>query len=440
MEEESIKTDTHVRKKMFSKEKIKLNSVNDLIKIPINQLLSLNVNILSGNLYKRIYEEALKQENSKIQNNSNITESPNKGSKKVKSDKKFAKSNKNMNNIKINEIMDERVPNYNVRQEKDLSSSSEEKEKDKEEDEEKPILTLKKSNSKSSFLSQSDKKIQRNLVHYFNKTNNSDIKQTLNKNTNKSINKTIYKGIMNKPITKSLNKTLTNVNVNNRIAKRKIRRLKLNDDEEYNTNTPNDKIYYKTFYNTKVNNQTNIGDNSNSNYKYTYSNNNIPYKEFNNSNNSCLTMDNCYNIQPRRFYSGNNLFRNNLNLFMPLKKINFVVNYVTSFGEEVGVIGSIPILGCWDENKAIKLKWYNGHIWKGGIYTSVDFFKDFEFKFVILQDNKVTKWEPGDNNIFNYNIMVNLIKNRRSGTYNKYNYDYNVNNAELTFNCKWNYC
>ena len=83
MEEESIKTDTHIRKKMFSKEKIKLNTVNDLIKIPINQLLSLNVNILSGNLYKRIYEEALKQENSKIQNNSNITESPNKSAKKV---------------------------------------------------------------------------------------------------------------------------------------------------------------------------------------------------------------------------------------------------------------------------------------------------------------------------------------------------------------------
>ena len=123
MEEESIKTDTHVRKKKFSKEKIKLNSVNDLIKIPINQLLSLNVNILSGNLYKRIYEEALKQENSKIQNNSNITESPNKSSKKVKSDKKFSKPIKNMNNIKINEIMDEGVPNYNVRQEKDLSST-----------------------------------------------------------------------------------------------------------------------------------------------------------------------------------------------------------------------------------------------------------------------------------------------------------------------------
>ena len=118
MEEESIKTDTHVRKKMFSKEKIKLNTVNDLIKIPINQLLSLNVNILSGNLYKRIYEEALKQENSKIQNNSNITESPNKSAKKVKTDKKFAKPIKKMNNIKINEIMGEGVPNYNVRQKK----------------------------------------------------------------------------------------------------------------------------------------------------------------------------------------------------------------------------------------------------------------------------------------------------------------------------------
>ena len=41
--------------------------------------------------------------------------------------------------------------------------------------------------------------------------------------------------------------------------------------------------------------------------------------------------------------------------------------------------------------------------------------------------------------MFNYNILVNIIKNRRTGFYNKYNYDYNINNGELTINCKWNY-
>jgi hypothetical protein len=408
MEEESIKTNPHIRKKIFSKEKIKLNSVNDLIKIPINQLLSLNVNILSGNLYKRIYEEALKQENNKIENNSNIPESPSKTTKKAKTDKKFAKTFKNLNNIKMNEILDEGVTNFNVRQGKTLSSSSEEKEKEEEEGKH-----LKKSKSKTSFLSQSDKKIKRHLNSYFNKSNNSEIKQNINKKTN------------------NINSTNSNINKRNKP-------FRINVEEENVLEASNDKIYYKTFYNSKNSNQTNTEENYNFNYKNSYSNNNNNvYRDYGNSNNS---IDN-YNSQlPRRFYSGNVInYRNNLNLSINLKKINFVINYVTSYGEEVGVIGSIPLLGNWDENKAIKLKWYNGHIWKGGIYVSSDYFRDFEFKFVILQDNKVKKWEPGDNNVFNYNIMVNQIKNRRNGFYNKYNYDYNVNNGELTFNCKWNY-
>ena len=119
MEEESYKTQTHSRKEFFSKQKIKLNSVNDLIKIPINQLLSLNVNILSGNLYKRIYEEALKQEKKNIENN--IKETPGKNTKKIKGNNKLpSKTIKNFKNIKIDKELQTVPKSYVVSKEKSL--------------------------------------------------------------------------------------------------------------------------------------------------------------------------------------------------------------------------------------------------------------------------------------------------------------------------------
>lgn len=172
MEEESYKTETHSRKKFFSKEKIKLNSVNDLIKIPINQLLSLNVNILSGNLYKRIYEEALKQEKKNIENN--IKETPGKNSKKIKGNNKLSnKAIKSFKNIKIDEELQAVPKSYVVSQENSLSS---------EDDTTGQKKKKKKDLSKSTFISQSDKKLKRNLKSYFN--NNSDVKTNLKPNLN----------------------------------------------------------------------------------------------------------------------------------------------------------------------------------------------------------------------------------------------------------------
>ena len=66
-----------------------------------------------------------------------------------------------------------------------------------------------------------------------------------------------------------------------------------------------------------------------------------------------------------------------------------------------------------------------------------DAIRYFEFKFLILQDNKIKKWEPGENNKFNYEILYNQLKIKSNGIYDKYNYEYNIYNGELTLNCKW---
>ena len=55
------------KKKKFSRGIIRLNNVADLIKIPINDLNSIDVNSFKGNLYKKIYEEALNEEKNLIQ-------------------------------------------------------------------------------------------------------------------------------------------------------------------------------------------------------------------------------------------------------------------------------------------------------------------------------------------------------------------------------------
>ena len=94
----------------------------------------------------------------------------------------------------------------------------------------------------------------------------------------------------------------------------------------------------------------------------------------------------------------------------------------------MGILGSLPILGNWDENKAFKLIWSNGHVWKGEIPVNIYVAKGFEFKFIIIQDKKVKTWENGENNKFDYDGFINEIKANKKGFYDKYEYEYNNNN------------
>lgn len=63
-----------------------------------------------------------------------------------------------------------------------------------------------------------------------------------------------------------------------------------------------------------------------------------------------------------------------------------MVQYETKYGEEVWILGDQPILGKWNTDfnlgkGGIRMKWYEGHIWK----VELDYQHIFraEFKFVI---------------------------------------------------------
>lgn len=134
------------------------------------------------------------------------------------------------------------------------------------------------------------------------------------------------------------------------------------------------------------------------------------------------------------------MYNNYINLNMNkhndlnINKIFFSIKYDTKYGEEVGILGSIPKLGNWNQNKIFNLNWNNGNIWTGDISLGTDSLLDFEFKFVISTNRKVKRWENGDNNKV---VFDKLLKYKKNGIFNKYEYSYDSNKEELYLKCKW---
>ena len=181
-------------------------------------------------------------------------------------------------------------------------------------------------------------------------------------------------------------------------------------------------------------------------------NNNQNFNNQNNNNNTFINNINQNqninnNIRMNESINNNMRMNNNLNndimsedgqSYSPdltLQKVTFEIVYPTVFGEEIGVLGSGNSLGNWNQDRVIKLKWNKGNIWKGSISINEYNLADFEFKFVLLNNNKISKWENGANNIVNFNKIYQEVIKGRNGRFNKYNYEYI--NDELILKCKW---
>ena len=84
------------------------------------------------------------------------------------------------------------------------------------------------------------------------------------------------------------------------------------------------------------------------------------------------------------------------------------VQYETSFGQCLWLVGSNNTLGNWDPNRdsgrgGVQMQWTNGHIWKAEIDLDSRVMQDFEFKFVVKHTDNghhfhVIKWEGGNQN------------------------------------------
>ena len=79
----------------------------------------------------------------------------------------------------------------------------------------------------------------------------------------------------------------------------------------------------------------------------------------------------------------------NIKKKLKIDYIVFQMRYNTRPGEDLGVIGSINELGMWDQNRALKLSWNDGNIWKTKINFNFSINSMFEFKYIFISNGRV---------------------------------------------------
>ena len=146
----------------------------------------------------------------------------------------------------------------------------------------------------------------------------------------------------------------------------------------------------------------------------------------------------------------NNLLNNNninkpisINHIFKINIIYFEIKYDTQMGECISVIGSIDKLGDWKSEKALKLNWNEGNIWTGSFEYKEE--KDFEYKFILLNNGYVKEWENGINRKLIFQQIKSLIEpNLANGNNIKIKnimnqtLEYDYNNLSLKIISKWN--
>ena len=164
----------------------------------------------------------------------------------------------------------------------------------------------------------------------------------------------------------------------------------------------------------------------------------------NNINNNLYFSQENYNIY------NNNTLKSKSKIFKSKKvfkvnKITFQMNYNTKPGEDLGVIGSVSELGNWDQNRALRMSWNDGNIWKASINYNFEREKEFEFKFIFIENGRVKRWEDGNNRKLGFNQLKDIIEPNIKEEFfvefkNIDNKDiiYDHKEGNITIICSWN--
>ena len=84
------------------------------------------------------------------------------------------------------------------------------------------------------------------------------------------------------------------------------------------------------------------------------------------------------------------------------------VTYKTEWGQEIGIVGNIPQLGNWNVEKALKMKWTNGHIWVADnirINEARGEKTYFMYKYILINNNKHKTYERGLDRIADLKLL-----------------------------------
>ena len=388
------KTSRAKRKNIQDPEKVIIEEITDLLRLPIHKILQTQLSNFSGGYFQKIYDEAISLED--------------------KPEKKEKKEKKEMSPVKKKEIDIEKQKN---------SSSSKKKEK--------------KKNTLNNFeTSPPENKLA--------KSNDNVIQKKMKMKRNKSSEK-LKKSKSKEKLSKS--STMAGNDLKKKVKKTKKKQKNENDFLDIDLMQQN-----KNFKSGIINPLDPLSNNSSSEKKNNSPDQNIVYQN---------VTPFPYDRPPAVFNQmvtpfGNEILDNKIietkidinqnqnipnkeedNILYPLKKIIFYLTYNSVFGEEVGIVGSSEILGNWEESSAKNMKWNKGNIWIREIELGTADLIDFEFKFVILENNKIKKWESGNNNIVNFTGLMNEFQSSTHGRYNKYEYDYNQSDGVLKIKCNW---
>ena len=190
-----------------------------------------------------------------------------------------------------------------------------------------------------------------------------------------------------------------------KLIKKKSFKKKNNNSHTNNLTKVN--ISQSDIQNTPTKDIFNISSNNNTSLNFLTTNNNDNISNYMYSN-SIYNRQNLYNSTNNYYINGSNNqnsitnfinINNNININSNIglisnndiffKKIIFSIKINTRFGEEIGVLGSIPSLGNWDVNKHLHLGWNTGNVWRGSLNNDDNSIQDFEFKFIILENGGV---------------------------------------------------
>lgn len=375
----NIYKNNNSKNKNKKEKKIILNTPEDLLNISKEEFDKINVLNLFGDYYEQLYKEALKIEEK------NVKLKINKKSKDKNNDTKIIKSKiYNMQKNQTNPLKSILRNNHREKVEKKISKS-----KSRSKSKEKNII---KSHKYKILANQLNVDIS-NSYRIDNSNSNNDKKhlfspEIISKKTNlENIN------------SKNMNNTF---NISLKIPKKK--KIKVNllpSFDKVNNNNTNKMLTPKN--KVKINNDV---DKS---------------KEIFSNSKSDEIKDNKNSI------NGNDEYK--------INKIIFNIRYDSNYGDNIGILGSIEQLGNWSQDKILYLKWNNGNIWKGDIDWSDSNISKFEFKFINRYDG-IIYWEKGYNNVVDLTALIEELKYRKRGRFNKYEYNYDINNSEITLNCK----
>ena len=164
----------------------------------------------------------------------------------------------------------------------------------------------------------------------------------------------------------------------------------------------------------------------------------------NNINNNLYFSQENYNIYNNNTIKSKTKTSKSKKVFK-VNKITFQMNYNTKPGEDLGVIGSMPELGNWDQNRALRMSWNDGNIWKASINYNFEREKEFEFKFIFIENGRVKRWEDGNNRKLGFNQLKDIIEPNIKEEFfvefkNIDNKDiiYDHKEGNITIICSWN--